>query len=260
MNKNMKNITSNIYKIATFIGITLGAFTISVIAATFTPAPPGTPPNCPDNYAGCTPPINTGNTAQSKTGYLALREAAIAKNLLIATSGTLVVSGGNPTAGKILTAVDNLGTVGWTSPVSPATSGIIYKISTPYKFEGDTGGIFGTPRQHHRIVLWDYNEGKKTYTGPNTVTLKDALAGRGGSAIYRGDHDVTLDHICAELFPNAPYISSYGNGGFDSPKDNGVIIWDEAQGGLVRRGASGYNVVTNSAPITCTSVRTVVFD
>ncbi|MES2314597.1 MAG: hypothetical protein V4524_01520 [Patescibacteria group bacterium] len=92
------------------IGGLIGASTLVALAGW--DAPKSTPPNCvtdPNNASyqdGCVTPINVGSASQSKTGLFGLGHFQF-------------VPPGMPTSGitgKVLTAVDDYGTVGWGSP------------------------------------------------------------------------------------------------------------------------------------------------
>ena len=86
---------------ALVIGALLGASALSVLAAGSWTPPTATPPN--DNVAA---PINVGSITQEKAAGLWLHGG-------LAVDGNLIIATGTPSAGKVLTAVDNTGTVMW---------------------------------------------------------------------------------------------------------------------------------------------------
>lgn len=89
-------------RVVTTIGLLLGAFALSALAATWTaptaPAPGGNPDA----------PINVGNLLQNKLGWLGVKG-------LVTTDFTLA-TGTSPRAGKVLTAIDDLGNATWATP------------------------------------------------------------------------------------------------------------------------------------------------
>lgn len=98
-------------KSAVIAGLGLGAFALAAFADTWQSAPPS-PPNCPDTYEGCNPPINVGSSQQAKTGILGLA------NFIFNPTGTPTV-----TKGYVLTAMDTSGTVGWAAASSSSSTG-----------------------------------------------------------------------------------------------------------------------------------------
>ena len=105
----MKKITSASLLI---IGFLVGATALSAIAGTWTAPGTGcTPPNCNVDAPVTTGGGVTGNVySQTKSGLLGLTDTII-KNLQVLTGEGTTTS----TAGKVLTALDNEGTVGWRS-------------------------------------------------------------------------------------------------------------------------------------------------
>jgi len=118
----MKNTSSTINKIATIVGLSLGAFAISVFAQTGTwTAPLAGPPDCISGNPGCDAPLNVSSTLQKKLGSLkvGLSETnAVIGGLSVgnfAAFGNFIYK---PTAvavtpGSVLAAVDAEGTVAW---------------------------------------------------------------------------------------------------------------------------------------------------
>ena len=108
----------NIKKIISSVGIGAGAIILGLgiqyalaAGSTWSPAHQ-TPPSCdPALDSGCNPPINVGDSTQSKTGLLGL-----AKFLFNPTATP------NITVGSVLTAMDTSGTVGWSSSGSGSGS------------------------------------------------------------------------------------------------------------------------------------------
>lgn len=121
----MKNKSSMINRIVTLIGLTLGAFAISVFAQSTWTAAPGTPPTCPTGTQGCDAPLNRGLNSQSKLGQLlintdttnpyAIGLSVFGKAIF---NGTVQIAGGSPGVGKVLTSSDNIGTASWQDPGS----------------------------------------------------------------------------------------------------------------------------------------------
>ena len=90
------------------IGIIIGVSAVSVWAQTSGSwTVPSTTPPIP-NVAT---PINVGSLLQEKTGSVLLDGN-------FGVGGNFIISTGTPATGKILTAVDNLGTATWKTPVS----------------------------------------------------------------------------------------------------------------------------------------------
>ncbi len=151
----MKNTQTRIVRIAAATGITLGAFALSVVAATWT-APTSAPPN-----GNVDAPINVGYGLQTKYGYLDIVgqvSAGVANTYgLIVENGNvgigtltpttklevvgtasmtgLVVSGGSPASGQVLTSDAN-GVATWQTPVAGGSavtsiSGVAYVPLAP---------------------------------------------------------------------------------------------------------------------------------
>lgn len=101
------------------VGLALGAFAVSSLANYVGPST--SPPQCvtdknsPDYRAGCNAPVHVGTETQTKFGWLTL------KGLI---TEDLTVSPPTPSSitGKVLTAIDDLGTAGWRTPT--ASTGI----------------------------------------------------------------------------------------------------------------------------------------
>ena len=93
------------------IGTLVGASALSVLASGTWTGPTVLPPA--GNVAA---PLNIGALLQEKAGSLLLDGG-------LGVLGNLVIATGSPTAGKVLTATDNNGTVAWTSTSSLGVSG-----------------------------------------------------------------------------------------------------------------------------------------
>jgi hypothetical protein len=96
------------------VGFLLGASALSAIAGTWTaPASNCTPPNC-----NVDAPVNVGTFSQVKTGLLGLNELIVESIQVLTSEGTTT----SPVVGKVLTAIDNDGNVGWRSAGSGSGS------------------------------------------------------------------------------------------------------------------------------------------
>ena len=131
------------------IGALLGASALSVLAQTSgswtapTVAPPG------GNVAA---PLNIGTTLQEKLGSL-----LIDGNLGV--MGNLVIATGTPSAGKVLTALNNTGLVTWTATSSLGIGG----------GGGESGWLFGG--------IFEMGEANLGLDTADMSTLKDPSLG-----------------------------------------------------------------------------------
>lgn len=118
------NKTSFIARVAAISGLAVGAFAFAAIAGTWT-APTATPPTgnvaAPINVGNGTPVINQSGI-QEKTDSLILDNG-------LTVLGNLVIAGGSPTAGAVLTSNDATGAVKWGQTVSKITAGNNVTIS-----------------------------------------------------------------------------------------------------------------------------------
>jgi hypothetical protein len=104
------------------VGFLVGATALSAVAGTWT-APGCTPPNC-----NVDAPVNVGTFAQVKSGLLGLNDLMVKKLQVITEEGTTT-----DTAGKVLMALDNNGTVGWRDlPISNNTGDTLKSIAIAY--------------------------------------------------------------------------------------------------------------------------------
>jgi hypothetical protein len=111
----MKNTTIALRRIAITTGLLLGSFALAAMAGSWS-APGSTPPN-----GNVDAPINVGSSFQEKLGALMVHGLSI-------NGGFMFNPGGSISAGQVLTAKDNIGTVGWTAPTTGgggATTGSI---------------------------------------------------------------------------------------------------------------------------------------
>ena len=98
-------------RIAVLSGLTLGAFALSAMAAGSWTAPGSTPPN-----GNVDAPLNTGSSAQVKTGGLTITGLTTLKNLIVNPTG------GTVTSGQVLTSTGSSGQVVWTAPTASVHS------------------------------------------------------------------------------------------------------------------------------------------
>ena len=279
----MKNITPFIRRAAVISGLAFGAFALSVFA--WDAAPTGTPPACPTDptdpqyRAGCNAPLNTAYGLQTKQGYLDIVgkvSAGVANTYglivengnvgfgtltpttklhVIGTTTTsgLVVSGGSPATGKVLTSMDASGNVGW-STVAGATA-IVYQFPNMTSYSAT-------------IPLYDTVLGSNVFTAHGNVQIKQALAGTYAGAVGPGeasrffDDQSTMNHLCSHLKPDAPYEISYIHGSWSSPGDNGIIYWDAGRSAFVRQynGNGKNSFVDATKQFSCSSIQTITVD
>jgi len=109
--------TSIINKIATIVGLSLGAFGLSVFAQTWTPAPPNPPSG---NVAA---PVNIGSVLQTRIGDLVINGGLSVGGIGILSNNFVFKPSAAPvTVGSVLTAKDTGGTVEWQAPGSASTA------------------------------------------------------------------------------------------------------------------------------------------
>lgn len=92
----MNNKSSQIKKVASIVGLLLGAFSLSVLAADWTP------PECPPPGCNTEAPINVGNIFQNRTASLAiLNGLSLGKNTAPGTFGGTTLNLDVVGAGKV---------------------------------------------------------------------------------------------------------------------------------------------------------------
>jgi hypothetical protein len=166
-------------------------------AFAWTNPPTGTPPNCPSGYPGCDAPLNVGGTAQHKTGPLAVNSAsdpASGVALSVAglgaftsvAAGTLQVTGGSPSVGKVLTAVDGTGLAQWSAPGGGGTASV---ITIDLNQATTNLGV------HTFCALGSIQYGFQTSIG-NAIVSITGTAGGSWTASHSGASNGTASAIC----------------------------------------------------------------
>jgi len=187
-------------------GFLIGATALSAIAGTWT-APGCTPPNC-----NVDAPVNVGGFTQIKTGLLGLSNL-IVKGLMVTTeegtttTQTYITPGG--IAGKVLTAIDSDGTVGWrSSGGSNITNNFFYtKISTAY-----SNGITTASCDTNDVVVSGGFIGKAGCTGsqqcaggtdaPNINTSIPTASMNGWTCGFDANGNISQVHTCYAVCAN----------------------------------------------------------
>lgn len=229
-------------------------------------APKNTPPTCvtdPDlaNYQdGCLPPIHVGIKAQEKEG--ALTVGAFESKLLAIFDTQVRIKGTAPSAGKVLTSVNNIGDAVW-APWERTTAQLACE---------DLGGIWNTattpdqcdfPQGGSGVTLQQICTGLGgTYVASpvEKCTVGTTTGGPGGDGItsLTGGTGITLnpttivDTGIVSIDPNGVCVALGGT--FSGGKCNGL------GGGITRTYDSGWFAVTAAAgAIPATYVKTLGF-
>lgn len=119
----MKTSYKQIKRVATVVGLVLGAFAVSAMAANWAP-PSQQPPNCTVD-AACNAPLNVSSAWQGKLGPLAVGTlnmpnptpslfvsgGSIMDSIVV--NGSMRYTGGNLKKGQILTDTDGQGNISW---------------------------------------------------------------------------------------------------------------------------------------------------
>ncbi len=104
----MKKTSVILSRIAILAGLCLGSFALAAAAGTW--VAPTAPP--PGNNVDA--PLNAGSVLQEKAGGLWIHKG-------LSVDGNLIIATGTPIKGAFLTALDNFGTVGWTTTSAAST-------------------------------------------------------------------------------------------------------------------------------------------
>ncbi|MFA6295345.1 MAG: hypothetical protein WC666_02900 [Candidatus Paceibacterota bacterium] len=251
----MKN-NSIISRVAVIIGLTLGAFTLSALA-NWT-APTFSPPDCPASEPACNAPINVGSQSQYKKGAFGIGSSGIGassvmpEGVIFDVFGTgvinklftssITITGGSPSAGKVLTALDEYGNATW-QPVSGGGAA----VTGPKNYIASCFYQDCASDSTKNIQITVYFNGK---VWPHFNTLGKIPVG-----ISFHSDVTTANKICSIIFSDAPYVVSYGTASFSSPSDNNVIIWKDNKWELKNAGL--LNKLIATGPITCSSAQTV---
>lgn len=202
--------SSIINRIATIVGLSLGAFALAAVAqvGTWNPAPASGPPN--DNVPA---PINAGSITQKKIGSLKVG-LDDANNVLggLSVGGLGILSSNfiykpsvaDVSIGSVLTSTDTLGTVAWQAPGSGG-SGTVPKMQL---FSSSGTWVAPAGVTSVNVEVWgagsinkagSYAFGRKTVVPGNSYTV---TVGTSAS----GDRSVFWDG-----FAGSPIIAAGGN-------------------------------------------------
>lgn len=197
------------------VGFLAGATALSTLAAgTWT----GPTAGCSPTAAGCNvdAPVNVGGASQVKIGLLGLNDAMI-KNLQVLTAeGT-----STGVQGKVLTAIDNNGTVGWRSATTPVTDTVTLNHAVfSYNSGYDTiGGMYSSTNGEYTwiapagvgsVTVEVIGAGAGADTGDNGGGCGAGGCGRGGG----GGGEYAKSTI--SVTPGTSYAILVGKGGVTS--------------------------------------------
>jgi|GEM_PF-2506045 len=257
----MKNTSSTINKIATIVGLSLGAFAISVFAQTGTGTGTGTwtaplagPPDCISGNPGCDAPLNVSSTLQKKLGSLkvGLSETnAVIGGLSVgnfAAFGNFIYkpSAAAVTPGSVLAAVDTAGTVAW----QPSAASINQAMQV-FATSGTWTAPAGVTKVN--IEMWGAGGAKRSgsyaYTHQNTVIPGSSYAVGVGTAATGGRSSFNV------AFSGVTTIAAGGNQ--DNVGSSGTFVINRSyappnEGATAPRGGAGavydYTIRGGSAP------------
>lgn len=156
------------------IGALIGASALSALAAGSWTPPTTTPPG---NNADA--PINVGNAAAPA---LQTRNAPLQINGNLGIVGNLIVATGTPPlAGKVLTAMDNLGTVGWVNlPSAASVSHGIQAYTTPGSFNWTVPSGVSTVK----VKVWGAGGGGIGYGGGGGAFSESVISVSAGTVYH----------------------------------------------------------------------------
>ena len=196
------------------VGLALGTSALVALADTTWTAAPANPPN--NNVAA---PINVGALTQTKTGLLGLANL-IVTNFTVAT--------GTPVAGKVLTALDSSGTVGW-GTVAAASGGGIPSNIVSYATPGTYNWTAPAGVTKARVRVW--GGGGIGNAGYSSGQQASDCAGGGGGGYAESVISVT---------PGMSYNIIVGAGGDTNTFTGGNSSFNPQSGALVSANGGGY--------------------
>ncbi len=253
---------------AVLVGGFIGASALVTFAQTSGWSAPTTPPPggnvpAPINVGSGVPSLNLAGI-QEKTNSLIIDGGL---NVL----GNLVISTGTPAVGKVLTALDNYGTVGWEAASSTGSNSIVYINPVVIASVPDANGVpwttinltnYGVPANASAVILSTFIEGGNVngwnaylYTRANSTSPTNQLAAiqtSGGGApvlsnLNQGIYPISSSNGSASIDYKADT-----NTGYSSITLVGYVLGGPSStvyvGGVTSFTAGGNITVTSTGP------------